>query len=201
MNSKSHDQFWCSRSNLGIITPRNVESEVCLHGLGPRSVILAGWPRGQERHWNHRRKRGRDREGVTSSRPNDCCTLNFSVLLHQGMSKQLDHRLSDSKFHWGISEIPLLPSSRPHRCVQRNDIKSRCHRFCSVLHNYKGDVNDSYFPSPAHSCEVDGRDAEEFSMTHLASSFLQWVGRGHLVPQLLEALVSVHSQTQMFLLS
>ena len=117
----------------------------------------------------------REGEGVTSSRPNDCCTLNFSVLLHQGRSKQLDHRLSDSiyKIYKGTSKIPLLLSRRPHRCVQRNDIKSRCHRFCSVLHNYKGDVNDSYFPSPAHSCEVDGRDGEEFSMTHLASSFLQ----------------------------
>lgn len=117
MNSKSHDQFWCSRSNLGIITPRNVESEVCLHGLGPRSVILAGWPRGQERHWNHRRKRGRDREGVTSSRPNDCCTLNFSVLLHQGMSKQLDHRLSDSIWRDIKNYSPALQSSS-QMCVR-----------------------------------------------------------------------------------
>ena len=63
-----------------------------MHGLGPRSVILGG----REDKRDIEITGEREGEGVTSSRPNDCCTLNFSVLLHQGRSKKLEHRLSDS---------------------------------------------------------------------------------------------------------
>ena len=74
------------------------------------------------------------------------------------------------------SKIPLRLSRLHRRSEWRRESKSRCRSFCSVLHNYKGDVNDSYFHAPAHSCEGDDGGTEEFSMTHPASSFLQKVG-------------------------